>query len=306
METIILDTDMETDCDDVGALLVLCALARRGAAKIAGVVASVPDPASALYAQWLLSLAGFGAVPVGDGGGYPGTPEYFEHVRRCGPRLYTKVNPPPAPRPGEIRPGVALYRQLLAAAADGEVTVCAIGLHGVLAALLASPPDALSPLPGRELVARKVKRLVAMAGVVWPRGRDRFNLWMDRPAAARTLSGWPTPVWFNHLGESVLTGARMAAAAGAGHPAARAYAIFGGAPGFSRASWDQLTAILACGAAAGLLEAVPGGGLSYDPESGDHVFSGPGHFSYARQLAPDADLAAAVEGLMAEGAGGRG
>ena len=41
METIILDTDFETDCDDAGALCVLHALARRGNAAIAGVIASV-------------------------------------------------------------------------------------------------------------------------------------------------------------------------------------------------------------------------------------------------------------------------
>ncbi|HCH85950.1 MAG TPA: nucleoside hydrolase, partial [Lentisphaeria bacterium] len=44
METIILDTDFETDCDDAGALCVLHALARRGNAAIAGVIASVHSP----------------------------------------------------------------------------------------------------------------------------------------------------------------------------------------------------------------------------------------------------------------------
>ena len=44
MEKIILDTDFETDCDDVGALCTLHALEKQGDVEILGVIASVCSP----------------------------------------------------------------------------------------------------------------------------------------------------------------------------------------------------------------------------------------------------------------------
>ena len=43
---IFFDTDMETDCDDAGALAVLHSLADRGECEILATVVSVKDPAS--------------------------------------------------------------------------------------------------------------------------------------------------------------------------------------------------------------------------------------------------------------------
>lgn len=40
--SIILDTDMDTDCDDVGALAMLHALADNGEAEILGIVCDAP------------------------------------------------------------------------------------------------------------------------------------------------------------------------------------------------------------------------------------------------------------------------
>ena len=76
-----------------------------------------------------------------------------------------------------------------------------------LSDLLDSPPDALSPLTGRDLVARKVKMLVIMAGGYPSRnGENNLN---GNPAAAQNVArNWPTKiVWSGYeVGDQIHTG----------------------------------------------------------------------------------------------------
>ena len=68
-------------------------------------------------------------------------------------------------RSGEDAPeAVGLIRKLLAAQADGSVTIAQVGFFTNLARLLDSPADEHSPLNGHELIAKKVKLLSITAG----------------------------------------------------------------------------------------------------------------------------------------------
>ena len=67
-----------------------------------------------------------------------------------------------------IPSAVALYRRLLSGQPDGSVTIVSTGFFTNLAALLDSEADEFSPLSGRELIARKVRQVSAMAGNVSP------------------------------------------------------------------------------------------------------------------------------------------
>ncbi len=58
-----------------------------------------------------------------------------------------------------------------------------------------SEPDGISPLDGRALVARKVKRLVSMA-CAYPRGKDYNSMW-DWKASKVVFESWPTPIVFS-------------------------------------------------------------------------------------------------------------
>ena len=60
MNSLIIDTDFETDCDDAGALAVACALADAGRIRLLGVNASVcsPWPAAADGAGEPVQIAG--------------------------------------------------------------------------------------------------------------------------------------------------------------------------------------------------------------------------------------------------------
>jgi inosine-uridine nucleoside N-ribohydrolase len=78
-----------------------------------------------------------------------------------------------------------------------------VGFSSNLARLLASSPDAASPLNGMDLVALKVKLLSVMAGDfrettfdgrVIPKGTQEFNLRADVRSAQHLFKSWPTPI----------------------------------------------------------------------------------------------------------------
>ena len=307
-EIIILDTDMDTDCDDAGALAVLHALADRGDVEIAGVVCDVGNPWTAACAATVNRSSGRPEIPVGvSSRPYEANARYCAHYRHAAADgvIYNEA----AARMSGVIPGqgfapsdgVALYRWLLTAAEDRSVTVCAIGLLTVLADLLRSGPCRVSPLSGRELVSRKVKRLVTMAEAAFPEGRDCFNWEMDRNSAAAVLNFWPSRLTVNALGREVLTGGRFAACLPEKNPVATAYRIFGrNNPAFRRPSWDQITVLAAANACPDKLGVSPGGTLSYDASSGCHRWScdSVGNADYVVLLTSPEQLAEQIEVLM--------
>lgn len=307
-ELIILDTDIDTDCDDAGALAVLHALADRGDVEIAGVICDVGNPWTAACVAAINRACGRPEIPVGvNRRPYEENPGYCAHRRRAAAHgvLYNEaVSRRSGVVPGtEAAPvdGVALYRRILAAAEDGGVTVCAIGLLTVLADLLESGPCGFSPLSGRELAARKVRRLVTMAEAAFPEGRDCFNWEMDRRSAAAVLNSWPSRLTVNALGREILTGAELAARLPDDNPVASAYRIFGRyAPGFRRPSWDQVTVLAAADACPDKLGLAPGGTLFYDASSGRHRWSGEpaGNADRVVSLVSGARLEEHIESLM--------
>src|SRR5688500_19154667 len=62
---LILDSDMDSDCDDAGALAVLHALADRGEAEILATVVSSKNPWSAPCVDAINTYYGRGDLPVG-------------------------------------------------------------------------------------------------------------------------------------------------------------------------------------------------------------------------------------------------
>ena len=69
-----------------------------------------------------------------------------------------------------------------------------VGFSGNLAALLHSEADQYSPLSGRELVTRKVKGLVVMAGHISDPHYREFNVLSDIPSCQEVFSSWPTDI----------------------------------------------------------------------------------------------------------------
>jgi len=79
----------------------------------------------------------------------------------------------------------------------------AIGPLRNLSHFLQSKPDGISPLTGRELIAKKVRLLSAMAGLfnkikdLNPETYTEWNVEQDVPAARYVVKNWPTPIMFS-------------------------------------------------------------------------------------------------------------
>jgi purine nucleosidase len=261
---VIFDTDMASDVDDVGALASLHALADRGEAQILAIgissrnehVGPCVDAIDTWYHRPDIPIGYQRRLQVGypRDNGEATESKYAEAVDKGFPhRLARSSDAPDA---------ALLYRKVLAAQADGTVVIVSVGFLNNLASLLDTPPDAVSPLGGEELVRRKVRRWVCMGGK-FPDGRfdtgeGEYNVRVDTAASMRALSDWPTPVVFSgfEIGARILTGRRLRDAPETS-PVRAAYLHFNGLE--NRQSWDQ-TAVLygVRGAAAYWTESEPG------------------------------------------------
>lgn len=314
---IILDTDIDTDCDDAGALAVLHSLQSRGDATILGVICSVPheDCASCV---WAINAAyGRRDIPIGlvripDWATNSIYESYRQHRASCiknsTDSLYNRVisrNMTEFPSDDIHTDAVTQYRRILADAPDGSVVVCAIGTLTALSQLLDSAPDEISDLSGRILVARKVRTLVSMAEAVHPAGRDGFNWRMDRVSSARVLSSWPTDLVVSNMGRNVLTGRRLMSTLPPDHPVHRAYRTFLGRADADRPSWDQLAVIYAAQGPSSIFVEHWESGLLFDEDSGTHewgVGRCDGRRGHTSSVIEPQILARHVEDLMIEAA----
>ena len=140
---------------------------------------------------------------------------------------------------------VSVLRRALAEAIPGDVVLAAIGPLNNIAALLASPPDDIAPLSGRELVAIKSCPLVAMAGCFEDAWREQlpsgveWNVAQHVSSARRVIKDWPGEVTLCpfEMGAPVLTG-RSLYNLSEDHPIQVCYESFGVK---ERPSWDLCT-----------------------------------------------------------------
>jgi inosine-uridine nucleoside N-ribohydrolase len=242
---LILDTDISADCDDAGAVAVLHALANRGEVVIKGMMVSMPVEYGAPALDAINTFYGRPDIPIGtlknseDGARTGGLKTYNEDLaRRFQNDLKHALN---------AQNSVTLYRKLLAAEGDKAVTILTIGPLTNLYHLLQSKPDSLSQLNGRDLVKKKVKRLVTAGGRL-PEGSS-YNFWIAPEKTRYVIDNWPTEHWFvpNQLGDSVLTGPAFVAQTSPDNPVRMAYTLYKSAhPTWPfRPSWDQMGVLVA-------------------------------------------------------------
>lgn len=199
---VIFDSDMGPDYDDVGALTLLHAFADSGYVRILASVASTRYEGVAGVFNVLNTYFGRPALPVGVPEGMAITDRDRQHWTDSLLANY----PHAIIHNSEVPDAVTLYRRMLAAQRDTSVTIITVGFLTNLSNLLQSRPDAFSALNGTELVKKKVKRLVSMAGA-FPSGKE-YNVAMDAEAARRVFTQWPTPVLLSgfEIGSKIKTG----------------------------------------------------------------------------------------------------
>lgn len=199
---IIFDSDMGPDYDDVGAITILHALADKGEAKILATVASTKYEGVAGVLNIFNTYFNRPNIPIGVPKGYALELRDWQHWTDTLLAKYShkiKTN-------AEAWDAVKLYRKILAARPDHSVTIVTVGFLTNLSNLLDTKADAYSSLSGTELVKRKVKRLVCMAGK-FPFGYE-FNVMKDAKASQHIFTSWPSPVIFSgfEIGEKIKVG----------------------------------------------------------------------------------------------------
>ena len=109
----------------------------------------------------------------------------------------------------EVPDAVAIYRKILSNQPDNSVTIVTTGFLTNLGNLLTSKPDDYSTLNGKELIAKKVRMLVSMAGK-FPEGKE-FNIYVDSTASKYVFENWPGEIIFTgfEIGWEIRTGLRL-------------------------------------------------------------------------------------------------
>ncbi|MDR1666597.1 MAG: nucleoside hydrolase [Bacteroidales bacterium] len=241
--SVIFDTDMGPDYDDVGALTILHALADSGEVKILATVASNRYVHAVPCIELLNTYFGRPDIPLGA----PLAGPDINDLPRFPSGYWADTLPVKYPhkikRTADAPDAVQVYRQILSGQPDTSVTIITVGFFTNLAALLQSPPDRFSELDGTALVRKKVRRLVSMAGS-FPQGRE-FNVFIDSTASITVFNQWPVPILLSgfQIGEAMLTGLRLTAADVQGNPVKEAFRLGLKVDVNGRYSWDQ-TAVL--------------------------------------------------------------
>ena len=207
MRQILLGTDWWTDCDDAVALRLISRSVARGEIRLLGI------GVNACMEDSVASLVGFlraeevEGVPIGvdfDADDFGGRPPYQGRLAS----VYA-----PDVSNAHATDAVRLYRQLLAEATE-PVEIMEIGYLQVMANLLNSGADDISPMSGTELVRQKVSKMWVMAGK-WDGDGEKENNFCrnthSRAAGKDFCARCPVPVTFLgwEVGYGVITGDRL-------------------------------------------------------------------------------------------------
>jgi len=238
---IIFDSDMGPDYDDVGALTMLHAFADSGKAEILATMASNRYALVAPCLEVINTYYGRSAIPVGAPKTHGVNIGCSQHWSDS---LVSKF-PHQLDSTSRAQDAVILYRKVLAAQPDTSVVIVTVGFLTNLNDLLLSQADSYSPFNGNDLVLKKVKRWVAMAGK-FPEGWE-FNVKEDSTSSKYVFDHWPTAVILSgfEIGEKILTGKKLIVS-NLNSPAKMAFAIaipMSAEDKNGRMSWDQ-TAVL--------------------------------------------------------------
>ena len=242
---VIIDTDLDGDVDDVGALALLNDFMDQGEANLIACVHNTANAqlSSCAAIQAINAYYGHPSIPIGQSHGqkYPMTsvllpapPDGYQSVP--GPfgsnytlQLHQRFDPD-FPNDDKMPAGVDVYRKALASAADGTVVICSVGTMENVQDLILSQPDSASNLSGLDLVRKKVRELVIMANT--------------QPTDHYLLSKWPTKImWTTYVGSGIGTGPSLINTP-ENNPVRMAYDLFG-VLHTGRQSWDLTAAWLA-------------------------------------------------------------
>jgi inosine-uridine nucleoside N-ribohydrolase len=243
--SIIFDTDLGPDYDDVGALTLLHALADSGKVEILATISSNKDELVVPCIEVINTYFNRPSIPVGapkSEGGVNQTTWHKVKWTEVLPAKYKHLTAKTSDAPDAVK----VYRKILSDQPDKSVVICTVGFFTNLKDLLLSGGDEISPLSGMELAAKKVKHLVSMAGK-FPQGWE-YNVQSDAPASIVVAENWPTEILLSgfEIGEKVLTGKRLVQMDIQNSPIKETFELcFAEGDPNGRMSWDQTAVLVA-------------------------------------------------------------
>jgi hypothetical protein len=246
---VILDTDLDGDVDDVGALALLDNFMDQGEANLLAVVHNTfnANQSSCGTIKAVNAWYFHPDIPIGQYLGEhptspmtskvdpapPGPGAYHDPPIASGSSYTQQVRQrfePDFPDDNKMPAGVDVYRKALASAPDGQVVICSVGAMENIQDLMLSEPDSVSPLSGMDLIKKKVRQMVIMANT--------------NPADLYILTHWPTPImWTCDVGSGIGTGPSLIPTP-ENNPVRMCYDLFGVLHN-GRQSWDLTAAWLA-------------------------------------------------------------
>jgi inosine-uridine nucleoside N-ribohydrolase len=254
---IIFDTDLGPDYDDVGALAFLHAMADSGKAEILATVSSnkhelVAPSIDVINTYFKRSDLLIGA-PKGDGVNLGSSQHWADSIVARYPHKIKSTS--------EVTDAVSIYRKTLASQPDSSITIVTVGFLTNLSNLLKSQPDDISSLTGKDLISRKIKRLVCMAGK-FPQGKE-FNIYMDSVASVYVYENWPGEIIFTgfEIGWEIRTGLRLIKSPARDSPVKDVFRIsipLSEEDKSGRMSWDETAVLIAVYGTTGFFDSVRG------------------------------------------------
>lgn len=249
---IIFETDIGNDVDDAMALDMLYKYLDQGRINLLGICINKDGLAPVEFMDIMNTWYGYPDIPVGMiRNGADCETDAINYAKAVVDLKKEDGTPAFARSHGDYDKypdAHILYRQLLAKMPDKSVTIVSVGFSTNLARLMDTPADKYSPLTGKELVAKKVKELVTMAGHTSDVNFHEYNVKKDVSAAKKVFEQWPTKIITSpfEVGFAIqypgLSIENDFGWAGDGHPMVEAYKAYLPMP-YDRPTWD-LTSLL--------------------------------------------------------------
>ena len=224
---VIFDTDMCFDVDDVGALAILHAYADKGEAQIVAICYNEVHKDGVAAIDAINTWYGRGNIPIGIYKKPLSEPDHSSYLTD----VAAFPNDIPADK-SKIPSALYTYIDALSSQPDNSVVIISVGFLNNLRELLDND---------KELVRRKVKKLVVMGGI----NNDDFNFIRHNLVSdtEKVLRDWPTPIVITQLGGNVLTGECLKNASD--NPVKEAYYKWFGDKFEGRSSWDAYAVLYA-------------------------------------------------------------
>jgi len=241
-QRVILDTDIDSDVDDVGALAMLYNLQKQKKINLLGVIVTSDDPFAPTCVCALNHFYGYEEIPVGFLENQQVLTNHSRYTKQISDEYPHKMG-----SYNDAETATHLYRRLLAESPNQSVIIISIGHLSSLQNLLRSPADQISSMNGEKLVKAKVKAWYCMGGQ-FPEGKEANFYRPDPMSTVYCLNNWTKPVVFCgwEIGNKVITGGKyLQSILDKNHPVYRAYQLYNDFRG--RPSWDQLAVYLLTG-----------------------------------------------------------